>query len=127
MEKGKNPPQAPRDNAAKRAPSERLGRLRKTVEAAMQGGGPERVQAQKSRGKLTARDRIHYLLDEGSFQETDLLVTTRAAEFGLQDKRPPGDGVITGFGTVNGREVCLYSQDFTVLGGSLGHAHALKI
>src|SRR5579863_9527248 len=82
-----------------------LRRLRESVEKAMQGGGPERVQAQKARGKFTARERIHYLLDEGSFQETDLLVTTRAAEFGLKDKQAPGDGVITGFGRINGRDV----------------------
>ncbi|HAM36716.1 MAG TPA: methylmalonyl-CoA carboxyltransferase [Elusimicrobia bacterium] len=93
----------------------------------MSGGGPARIQAQKAKGKFTARERIHYLLDEGSFQETDLLVTTQATDFGLKDKNPPGDGVVTGFGTVNGREVCVFAQDFTVLGGSLGHAHALKI
>ena len=102
-------------------------KLRKAVEKAMAGGGAARVDAQKSRGKFSARERIHYLLDEGSFQELDLLVTTRATEFGLKDKEIPGDGVITGFGQVNGREVCVYAQDFTVLGGSLGHAHAQKI
>jgi acetyl-CoA carboxylase carboxyltransferase component len=102
-------------------------RLHEAIERAMQGGGPERLQAQKSRGKFTARERIHYLLDEGSFQETDLLVKTQAWEFGLKDRQIPGDGVITGFGTINGREVCVYAQDFTVLGGSLGLAHALKI
>src|SRR3989338_2523003 len=99
----------------------------KAVEPALQGGGPARVQAQKSRGKFTARERINYLLDEGSFQETDMLVATRAVEFGLKDKVPAGDGVITGFATINGREVCVYAQDFTVLGGSLGLAHAMKI
>ncbi len=102
-------------------------KMRQAVDAAMQGGGPTRVQAQKSRGKFTARERIHYLLDEGSFQETDLLVTTRATDFGLKEKQIPGDGVITGFGTINGREVCVYAQDFTVLGGSLGLAHAMKV
>jgi propionyl-CoA carboxylase beta chain len=102
-------------------------RMRQAVEAAMAGGGAKRVEAQKARGKFTARERIHYLLDEGSFQETDLLVSTRATEFGLKDKQIPGDGVITGFGTINGREVCVYAQDFTVLGGSLGLAHAMKI
>jgi propionyl-CoA carboxylase beta chain len=102
-------------------------RMREAVSAAMEGGGPTRVQAQKSRGKFTARERIQYLLDEGSFQETDLLVSTRAADFGLKDKKIPGDGVITGFGAINGREVCVYAQDFTVLGGSLGLAHAMKI
>ena len=104
-----------------------IQRLQETTERAMLGGGPERLKAQKAKGKLTARERIHYLLDEGSFQELDLLVTTRATEFGLQDKHIPGDGVITGFGTVNGRPVCVFSQDFTVLGGSLGLAHAMKM
>ena len=104
-----------------------VARLRVAVDAAMQGGGPQRVAAQKARGKFTARERIHYLLDEGSFQETDLLATTRASDFGLKDKHIPGDGVITGFGAINGREVCVYAQDFTVLGGSLGLAHAMKI
>jgi len=107
------------------APS--IQKMRAAVEKAMAGGGPVRVEAQKSRGKFTARERIHYLLDEGSFQELDLLVSTRATDFGLKDKDIPGDGVITGFGQVNGREVCVYAQDFTVLGGSLGRAHARKI
>ena len=111
----------------KRTVAASVVRMRTAVEAAMQGGGEKRVQAQKARGKLTARERIHYLLDEGSFQETDLLVSTRATDFGLKDKQIPGDGVITGFGTINGREVCVYAQDFTVLGGSLGLAHAMKI
>ena len=102
-------------------------RLRAAVAKATAGGGAERVAAQKSRGKFSARERIHYLLDEGSFQELDLLVSTRATAFGLKDKEIPGDGVITGFGSVNGREVCVYAQDFTVLGGSLGLAHARKI
>jgi len=104
-----------------------LARLRRMVEAVMQGGGPARIQAQKAKGKFTARERIHYLFDEGSFQETDLLVSTRATDFGLREKNPAGDGVVTGFGTIAGREVCVFAQDFTVLGGSLGHAHAMKI
>src|SRR6185369_1573796 len=101
--------------------------LRAAVEKAAAGGGKQRVEAQKARGKFTARERIHYLLDEGTFQELDLLVSTRATDFGLKDKEIPGDGVITGFGQINGREVCVYAQDFTVLGGSLGLAHAKKI
>jgi len=115
-----------RDPAARAAPAVLL-RLKEAVLRAEAGGGPERVAAQKARGKFTARERIHYLLDEGSFQETDLLVTSRSIEFGLKDKDIPGDGVITGFGTVSGRPVCVYAQDFTVLGGSLGLAHAKKI
>jgi methylmalonyl-CoA decarboxylase subunit alpha len=102
-------------------------KLRVAVEKAMAGGGPARVEAQKSRGKFPARERIHYLLDEGSFQELDLLVGTRAKDFGLAGKEIPGDGVITGFGQIGGREVCVFAQDFTVLGGSLGLAHAMKI
>ncbi|MBI4372026.1 MAG: acyl-CoA carboxylase subunit beta [Elusimicrobia bacterium] len=102
-------------------------RLRKAVEKARGGGGAARVEAQKARGKFTARERVQYLLDEGSFQELDLLVSTRATAFGLQDREIPGDGVVAGFGQVNGREVCVYAQDFTVLGGSLGLAHAQKI
>ena len=112
---------------AGRSTGHHLEKLRLASEKALAGGGPKRLEAQKARGKLTARERIHYLLDEGSFQELDLLVQTRAVEFGLKDKDIPGDGVITGFGTINGREVCLYAQDFTVLGGSLGLAHAMKI
>ena len=112
---------APRQEAAS------VRKLRAAVARAMAGGGPERVASQKSRGKFSARERIQYLLDEGSFQELDLLVSTRATEFGLKDKEIPGDGVVTGFGSVNGREVCVYAQDFTVLGGSLGRAHARKI
>jgi propionyl-CoA carboxylase beta chain len=112
---------------ALRPPAASVQKLRGAVEKAMAGGGKARVEAQKSRGKLSARERIHYLLDEGSFQELDLLVSTHATEFGLKDKEIPGDGVITGFGQINGREVCVYAQDFTVLGGSLGWAHAQKI
>ncbi len=110
-----------------RPPAASVQRLRTSVEKAMAGGGKARVDAQKAKGKFSARERIHYLLDEGSFQELDLLVSTRATEFGLKDKEIPGDGVITGFGQINGREVCVYAQDFTVLGGSLGLAHAQKI
>jgi propionyl-CoA carboxylase beta chain len=121
MEQDMRNAKAPRQAAAS------VRKLRAAVEKAMAGGGAARVEAQKSRGKFSARERIHYLLDEGSFQELDLLVSTRATEFGLKDKEIPGDGVITGFGQVNGREVCVYAQDFTVLGGSLGHAHAQKI
>ncbi|HBL15744.1 MAG: methylmalonyl-CoA carboxyltransferase [Elusimicrobia bacterium GWA2_69_24] len=101
--------------------------MREVIEKAREGGDPDRVLAQKAKGKLTARERIHYLVDEDSFQELDLLVTTRCNDFGLQDKHIPGDGVITGIGRVGGREVAIFAQDFTVLGGSLGLAHANKI
>ncbi|MBI5597362.1 MAG: acyl-CoA carboxylase subunit beta [Elusimicrobia bacterium] len=104
-----------------------LRHMREVIEKAREGGDPARVQAQKAKGKLTARERVHYLLDEDSFQELDLLMTTRCDEFGLKDKHIPGDGVITGLGRINGRDVAVFSQDFTVLGGSLGLAHAKKI
>ena len=120
--------EAPREAAKKdRAAAPNLKRLRQMVETIMQGGGPGRIQAQRAKGKFTARERINYLVDEGSFQETDQLVSTRCADFGLKEKDPPGDGVVTGFGNIAGREVCVFAQDFTVLGGSLGHAHAMKI
>jgi acetyl-CoA carboxylase carboxyltransferase component len=122
------PDSAPAKHPRKqRTPPSNLKRLRDLTEKAASGGDPKRVEAQKARGKLTARERIHYLLDEDSFQELDLFVTTRCTEFGLKDKHIPGDAVITGFGKINGREVCVFSQDFTVLGGSLGLAHARKI
>lgn len=105
----------------------KLAGLRELTKRALAGGPPDRVQAQKAKGKFTARDRIHYLLDEDSFQELGLLVEHRATEFGLKDKRFSGDGVITGFGRIAGREVCVFAQDFTILGGSLGLAHAEKI
>jgi propionyl-CoA carboxylase beta chain len=91
------------------------------------GGGPERVAAQHRRGKLTARERLELLLDEGSFEEWDMFVTHRASDFGMAAERPPGDGVVTGWGTVNGRLVYVFSQDFTVFGGSLSETHAQKI
>ncbi len=95
--------------------------------AALAGGGPEAVARQHERGKLTARERIDLLLDEGSFVETDALAVHRATGFGLEARRIPGDGVVTGHGTVDGRPVCVYSQDFTVLGGSLGEVFAEKV
>jgi acetyl-CoA/propionyl-CoA carboxylase carboxyl transferase subunit len=101
--------------------------MRELVEKARAGGDPKRIEAQKKKGKLTARERIHYLLDEGSFQEIGLLVKTRCNDFGLREKDIPGDGAITGFGRINGREVAVFSQDFTVLGGSLGLEQAKKI
>ena len=104
-----------------------LKTLREKREAAIAGGPPEKVEAQKAKGKLTARERVHYLLDEESFQEIDLLRESRATAFGLADKRFPGDGVVAGFGKIRGRDVAVFAQDFTVLGGSLGRAQAEKI
>jgi acetyl-CoA carboxylase carboxyltransferase component len=101
--------------------------LHRRKAAAQAGGGPERAAAQKAKGKLLARERLGALLDEGSFQELDLLVEPRTRDFGLAGRAIPGDGVVTGIGKIGGRKVCVFSQDFTVLGGSLGLAHAMKI
>ena len=91
------------------------------------GGGEKRVEAQHKRGKLTARERIELLLDHGSFEEFDMFVQHRSTDFGMEKQKIPGDGVVTGWGTVNGRTVFLFSKDFTVFGGSLSEAHAAKI
>ncbi|MCC5955204.1 MAG: acyl-CoA carboxylase subunit beta [Natronohydrobacter sp.] len=94
---------------------------------ARMGGGERRVAAQHSKGKLTARERIELLLDEGSFEEFDMFVAHRCVDFGMQADRPAGDGVVTGWGTVNGRQVYVFAQDFTVMGGSVSETHAKKI
>ncbi len=94
---------------------------------ALEGGGEERIKKQHEKGKLTARERLERLLDEGSFVEIGMFAQSRATEFGMDKKRYPGDGVVTGYGTINGRLVFVYAQDFTVLGGSLGEMHAEKI
>jgi propionyl-CoA carboxylase beta chain len=91
------------------------------------GGGERRVAAQHGKGKLTARERIDVLLDENSFEEYDMYVTHRSVDFGMAGQKIPGDGVVTGWGTINGRQVYVFSQDFTVLGGSLSETHAQKI
>ena len=91
------------------------------------GGGQHRIDAQHAKGKLTARERIELLLDEGSFEEFDMFVAHRCVDFGMAAERPAGDGVVTGWGTVNGRMIYVYSQDFTVFGGSLSETHAQKI
>ncbi len=95
--------------------------------AARAGGGEKRVAAQHAKGKLTARERIELLLDEGSFEEFDMFVKHRTTDFGMDAQRPDGDGVVTGWGMVNGRMVYVFSQDFTVFGGSLSETHAQKI
>jgi acetyl-CoA carboxylase carboxyltransferase component len=106
--------------------TDRLAELARRKESALHAGPPHAVERQHAKGKMTARERIDYLLDEGSFQELDMLARTRAP--GLDDdKRPYTDGVITGFGTVDGRKVCLFSQDFTVNGGSLGEVFGEKV
>ena len=95
--------------------------------AARLGGGRKRIDAQHAKGKLTARERLELLLDEETFQELDAFVTHRATDFGIDAERYLGDGVITGHGRIDGRAVFVYSQDFTVFGGSLSEAHAEKI
>ena len=91
------------------------------------GGGQARTDAQHTKGKLTARERIELLLDEGSFEEFDMFVTHRAVDFGMADSKTPGDGVVTGWGTINGRMVYVFAQDFTVFGGSVSETHGAKI
>jgi propionyl-CoA carboxylase beta chain len=105
----------------------KLDLLRLKRHEAMQGGGPVRIESQHKKGKLTARERLHFLLDEGSFQEIGMLVTHRSIDFGMEKEKYPGDGVVTGYGTINGRLTYVFSQDFTVFGGSLSETHAEKI
>ncbi len=107
--------------------AEKLERLQAMRAEAGQGGGVKRLEQQHARGKLSARERLDLLLDEGSFREIDAFVTHRASDFGLDGERYLGDGVVTGFGRIDGRLVFVYSQDFTVFGGSLSEAHAEKI
>lgn len=104
-----------------------LKRLEDMREAARAGGGQKRVEAQHAKGRLTARERIELLLDPDSFEEWDMFVEHRCADFGMAENKVPGDGVVTGYGTVNGRLVFVFSQDFTVFGGSLSETHAQKI
>lgn len=106
---------------------DRLGDLRRRKSQAEAGGGSARVDAQHAKGKLTARERLGLMLDDGSFQEIDPLVEHRCRDFGMDQNVIPGDGVVTGHGTIDGRPVYCYAQDFTVYGGSLGEMHGLKI
>ena len=95
--------------------------------AARLGGGQKRIDAQHAKGKLTARERLEVLLDEGTFEEWDMFVEHRCTDFGMEDNKIPGDGVVTGYGMINGRLVFVFSQDFTVFGGALSESHAEKI
>lgn len=104
-----------------------INRLEKMRDAARAGGGQRRIDAQHKKGKLTARERLDLLLDPGSFEEWDMFVEHRCTDFGMAEQTIPGDGVVTGYGTVNGRLVFVFSQDFTVFGGSLSEPHAEKI
>ena len=104
-----------------------IRQLEEKRERARKGGGQKRIDAQHAKGKLTARERLELLLDPGSFEEWDMFVEHRATDFGMAEQTIPGDGVVTGYGTVNGRLIFVFSQDFTVFGGSLSEAHAEKI
>ena len=104
-----------------------IRRLEEMREQARMGGGERRIETQHEKGKLTARERIAALLDEDSFEEYDMFVEHDCNEFGMAEQKIPGDGVVTGHGTIEGRQVFVFSQDFTVFGGSLSAAHARKI
>src|SRR5436190_4780342 len=105
----------------------KLNILEQKKAEALLGGGVKRIEAQHKKSKLTARERLHFLLDEGSFEEIGMMVTHRAVDFDLDKEKYLGDGVITGYGTIAGRLVYVYAQDFTVFGGSLSETHAQKI
>lgn len=106
---------------------EKIQQLDQKIREAKLGGGEKRIESQHKKGKMTARERIHFLMDEGSFEEIGMLVTHRSNDFGLEKEKYPGDGVVTGYGTVNGKPVYVFAQDFTVFGGSLSETHAEKI
>ncbi len=105
----------------------KIDSLKQKIQKAHLGGGQARIDSQHKKGKLTARERIHFLMDEGSFEEIGMLVTHRSTDFGMENEKYLGDGVVTGYGTINGRLTYVFSQDFTVFGGSLSETHAEKI
>lgn len=105
----------------------KIAGLQDKINEAKLGGGQARIDSQHKKGKLTARERIHFLMDEGSFEEIGMLVTHRSTDFGMESEKYLGDGVVTGYGTINGRLTYVFSQDFTVFGGSLSETHAEKI
>jgi propionyl-CoA carboxylase beta chain len=117
----------PRSRLRRTVMKDVLKELERRREAARAGGGKARIDAQHARGKLTARERIDVFLDEGSFEEFDMYVEHRSTDFGMEKSKIAGDGVVTGWGTVNGRTVFVFAKDFTVFGGSLSEAHAEKI
>src|SRR5258706_16144074 len=106
---------------------EKLTELKRRDTLAHEGGGTKRQERQHKEGKMSARERVEFLLDEGTFEETDKLVTHRCTDFGMQDNKFQGDGFITGYGKVDGRTVFVFAQDFTVFGGSLSETNAAKI
>ena len=105
----------------------KIEQLKERSAAAEEGGGLKRLEKQRASGKMTARERIDFFLDEGTFEEFDKFVVHRSRDFGLDEQRFPGDGVVTGHGLVDGRQVFVFAQDFTVFGGSLSETHAEKI
>src|SRR3990170_4781484 len=113
--------------AAARPAEERIDDLRARKEQAHLAGGTDAIQRQHDRGKLTARERMETLLDQDSFVETDMLMRHRSHGFGIEDRRPYSDAVVTGWGTIDGRKVFVFAQDFTVFGGSLGEVMGEKI
>ena len=104
-----------------------LKSLEEEKQAALLGGGERRIENQHKKGKLTARERLELLLDDGSFREYDMYKSHRCTDFGMESEQYPGDGVVTGHGLINGRPCYVFSQDFTVFGGSLSETHAEKI
>src|SRR5579859_2849433 len=117
----------PQDSTGFKSAAEKLVELQKLKEQAEQGGGATRIENQHKKGKLTARERLDLLLDPGSFLELDMFVTHRANDFGLDEQKILGDGVVTGYGRIDGRLVYVFSQDFTVFGGSMSEANSEKI
>src|SRR5262245_28497887 len=118
---------SPQDAAGLKSAAEKLEELRQRKEQAKLGGGSRRIENQHKKGKLTARERLDLLLDPGSFNELDMFVTHRTSGFGLEEQKMLGDGVVTGYGKIAGRLVYVFSQDFTVFGGSMSEANAEKI
>ena len=106
-----------------RTVEDRIDELRRRRRSALQPGGRDAAQKQHDKGKLTARERLEILMDAGSFVETDPFAVHRSHDFGMDKRRPPGDGCITGYGTIDGRKTFVASQDFTVFGGSMGEVH----
>src|ERR1700759_4078491 len=106
---------------------QKLAELKRRDDLAEAGGGAERREREHKQGKMSARERIEFLLDESTFEETDKFVTHRCTDFGMAEKRIPGDGFVTGYGKIEGRTVFVFAQDFTVFGGSLSEANAGKI
>src|SRR5438128_5769421 len=117
----------PQESSDLKGTQEKIAELQRLKAEAMLGGGKKRIEAQHKKGKLTARERLDLLLDPGTFNELDMFVTHRSSDFGLDEQKIPGDGVVTGYGTISGRIIYVFSQDFTVFGGSLSETHAEKI